>query len=128
MPTNDVLVNATIDDIFILEHILQNSFDGKELTSLNGKTYEIKERRLVLNTNKKVWAEIISRDLFYSDQSNSKHFNRVMINNSLDPRFYIEMPELEGDNNDSNSPHRGKEVKIMRDPFEYSIYDLIFLG
>ena len=31
LPTNSILQNCTIDEIFILEHIMISSYDGKEL-------------------------------------------------------------------------------------------------
>jgi len=43
-----------IDEIFILEHILQSLVDAKELQSLNGKTYALVDKKLVLTSNPKV--------------------------------------------------------------------------
>ena len=48
LPESTILRHCTLDEIFILEHILTSSYDGKEFSSLNGKNYEIKDKRLVL--------------------------------------------------------------------------------
>jgi hypothetical protein len=48
LPQSSILQSCTLDEMFILEHILQSSYDSKEFTTLNGKTYAIKEKRLEL--------------------------------------------------------------------------------
>ena len=88
IPTNRVIFNCVIDEIFILEHILQSSFDNKELSSLNGKTYEVKDKKLYLTSNKNFEVEILQRDVFYGDNNGAKNFNRIIISNSLDQRYY----------------------------------------
>ena len=35
----------SIDEMLINEHIMQISFDGKEMTSLNGKTYKVESEK-----------------------------------------------------------------------------------
>ncbi len=116
LPTNKVLFNCSIDEIFILEHILQASFDNKEFSSLNGKTYEIKDKKLVLTSTPKIEVEILQRDVFYGDNNGAKNFNRIIISNSLDQRFYDKSAEVK--NTNENGETTKKEVKIMRDPFE----------
>jgi hypothetical protein len=61
--------NASIDEIAITEHILQLSFDGKEMTSLNGKTYKvIGENQLCSATgDERLSVNILSRDITYAD-------------------------------------------------------------
>ena len=41
LPNANILSECVIDELFILDHILQYSYDGKEFTNLNGKTYHI---------------------------------------------------------------------------------------
>lgn len=88
LPASPVLQNCNIDEIFILDHILQNSFDGKEFLTLTGKTYSIKEKKLELSSDPSVRVEILQNDVCYTDNSGIKHFKRITISNSLDPRFY----------------------------------------
>lgn len=76
LPSNDILYHCTIDQIFISEHILQPSYDGKELVSLNMKTYTIKDKKLVLATNANIDIDIISTDVCYAENS-GKNFKRM---------------------------------------------------
>jgi len=45
-----------------------------------------------------------------------KHFKRITISNSLDPRFYVK--GLEPPIDTSNGGNDQKEQKLLRDPFE----------
>jgi hypothetical protein len=83
-----------LDDLFILDHILQSSLEGKEFTTLNGKTYTIKEKRLELQSDPDVRVEILQNDVCYTDSSGTNHFKRITISNSLDPRFFVKGLEL----------------------------------
>eukprot|EP00347_Sterkiella_histriomuscorum_P000874 403374192 len=118
IPTNEVLVNSTLDEIFILEHIFQNSSDGKEFQSLNGKTYEIRDKYIVLMPSKQVEVQIIQRDVFYAENTGSKHFNRIIISNSLDQRFYDKNLGMQLKESQQIEIQKRKDIKIMRDPFE----------
>ena len=41
--------SIAIDEVLISEHVLQLSFDGKELTSLTGKSYKFEgDKKIVL--------------------------------------------------------------------------------
>ena len=79
----------SIDEILINEHILQISFDGKEMTSLNGKTYKVEsEKKLrLLQSGKEtdVQVFILSRDSYFAN--NQKEFKRMFVSNCLDQRF-----------------------------------------
>ena len=94
--------------MLINEHILQISFDGKEMTSLNGKTYKVEsEKKLrLLQSGKEtdVLVFIQSRDSYFA--GNNKEFKRMFVSNCLDPRFTEEEEEKQG------------EEKRMRDPYE----------
>ena len=61
----------SIDEMCINEHILQISFDGKEMTSMSGKTYKVEsETRLrLLQSGRETdfVVSIISRDSYFAD-------------------------------------------------------------
>lgn len=69
-----------------MEHILQSTVEGKEFQSLQGKNYDVEDKRLIISRNPSVYADILSSDVCYAD-NNGKHFKRMFINNCLDPRF-----------------------------------------
>ena len=115
LPTSQVLQTCILDDMFILDHILQSSYDNKEFTTLNGKTYTIKDKRLELQSDPNVRVEILQNDVCYTDNSGVKHFKRIMISNSLDARFFIKGLDVSPE---SGSPESIKEQKLLRDPFE----------
>ncbi|CDW91715.1 UNKNOWN [Stylonychia lemnae] len=118
LPTNTILQNCTIDEIFILEHIMINSFDGKELQSLNGKSYEVKDKKLVQSQNKQIEVQIISRDVYYANNGASKHFGRIIISNSLDQRFFDKNYHQQSLIEDNQDLGQMSAKKVMRDPFE----------
>ena len=64
LPTSQVLQTCILDDMFILDHILQSSYDNKEFTTLNGKTYTIKDKRLELQSDPNVRVEILQNDVW----------------------------------------------------------------
>jgi hypothetical protein len=90
LPESSILYSCSLDDLFILDHIFQYSHDGKEFTTLNGKTYLIKDKKLELSGNPEVKVEILSNDVCYTDNTGIKHFKRITIDNCLDPRFYVQ--------------------------------------
>lgn len=51
VPPARLFNKVNIDDILITEHILELSYDGKELTSLNGKTYQIEGGKRLKSTD-----------------------------------------------------------------------------
>lgn len=53
--------------MFILEHILQSSYDSKEFTTLNGKTYAIKDKQLELQSDTSIKVDILSNDVCYTN-------------------------------------------------------------
>jgi|LauGreDrversion4_2_1035121.scaffolds.fasta_scaffold50174_1 hypothetical protein len=53
--------------MFILEHILQSSYDNKEFITLNGKTYAIKDKQLELQSDTTIKADILSNDVCYTN-------------------------------------------------------------
>lgn len=89
LPQPQVLQNCILDDVFILDHILQPSHDGKEFTTLNGNTYIIKDKKLELTNDPSVKVDIMQSDTCYTDSTGVKRFKRVMVSNSLDSRFYV---------------------------------------
>ena len=94
LPSSHILQGCILDELFILDHILQYSYDGKEFTTLNGKTYHIKDKKLEMASDSSIKIDILSNDVCYTDSSSAtKHFKRIIISNSLDPRFYVK-PEL----------------------------------
>ena len=99
----------SIDELLINEHILQISFDGKEMTSLNGKTYKVEsEKKLRLVQSGKetdVQVFILSKDSYFA--GNNKEFKRMFVSNCLDPRFISDEEE-----------EKHEEAKRMRDPYE----------
>jgi hypothetical protein len=59
---------VTVDEILITEHILQMSFDGKEITSLNGRTFKIiSDKSLRSMDDPSFQAMIMQRDITYAD-------------------------------------------------------------
>ena len=92
----------------INEHILQISFDGKEMTSMSGKAYKVEsETRLRLLQGGKETdfvVSISSRDSYFAD--NQKELKRMFISNCLDQRFAAQEDE-----------HKPIEEKKLRDPF-----------
>jgi hypothetical protein len=90
LPSSKILHEIILDELFILNHILQYSYDGKEFTTLNGKTYHIKDKKLELASDPSIRVDILSNDVCYTESSPAtKHFKRIIISNSLDYRFYI---------------------------------------
>ena len=76
-----------IDEMLITEHVLQLSFDGKEMTSLNGRTFKVISDKTLRSTDDPSFqAMIISRDITYAD--NQRTFKRMLINTCLDPRHF----------------------------------------
>ena len=82
----------TLDETLISEHVLQLcSFDGKEMTSLAGKTYSMPAENMLQladdskNTSK-VKVVIRSTDSYFA--GNNKSFKRIFISNCLDQRYY----------------------------------------
>ena len=97
--------------MLINEHVLRISFDGKEMTSLNGKTYKIEsEKKLRLVQSEKAATDvtvfILSKDSFFAE--NSKEFKRMFVSNCLDTRFF----------SDDEGGEKNEQEKRMRDPFE----------
>lgn len=81
--------SISIDDVLISEHILTLSYDGKEMTSLTGKSYKMEgEKKIVLDRSNsssntpKISVIIKSRDSFFIE--NDKSFKRLLISNCLD--------------------------------------------
>ena len=73
--------------MLITEHVLQLSYDGKEMTSLNGRTFKVISDKTLRSTDDPSFqAMIISRDITYADQQRT--FKRMLINNCLDPRHF----------------------------------------
>ncbi|TNV77955.1 hypothetical protein FGO68_gene5268 [Halteria grandinella] len=109
LPQSQILSNCVLDDLFILDHILQTSHDGKEFTTLNGKSYVIKDKKLELQSDSSVRVDILQNDVCYTDSTGVKHFKRIMISNSLDPRFFVQQ---------AASQTSLDEPKYLRDPYE----------
>lgn len=81
---------SLLDEKVYLEHILEVSYDGKDFTSLSGRNYSIEgEKKLVLAENNKFQALIIQKDIAYAPD-NAGTYKRILVSNSLDPRFYCE--------------------------------------
>lgn len=82
----------TLDETLVSEHVLQLcSFDGKEMTSLAGKTYSMPadnmlqlfdETRGGSSNTTKVKVVIRSNDSYFA--GNDKSFKRIFISNCLD--------------------------------------------
>ena len=101
LPAGNVLGSCILDDAFILEHILQQQFEG--FASLNGRAFTVREKRL----EGEVTVDILQTDVCYTD--GVKHFKRITISNSLDPRFFVKgLDSLED----------LREHKLLRDPFQ----------
>ena len=120
LPSSNILTSCTLDEVFILEHILQSSYDGKEFQTLNGKTYAIKDKKLELQSDTSIKVDILSNDVCYTaDAQSAKHFKRVIISNSLDQRFYVLQDDSLTNNDGSNGASQiVKDHKFMRDPFQ----------
>ena len=91
MPPNGFFTSRhiTIDADLISEHVLQfSSVDGQEMTSLTGKTYQMKgDKKLKLidtASQKKAKVQVIvrSRDSYFAGED--KSFKRILISNCLD--------------------------------------------
>ena len=52
----------------------------------------MQEKRILLSNNKNIYADIISTDVCYADNT-GKHFKRIFINNCLDPRYQINLQD-----------------------------------
>ena len=102
-PASNVLQECILDELFILDHILQNSYDGKEFTSLNGKTYHVKDKKLELSSDCSIRFEILSNDVCYTDSTGTRNFKRIIVSNSLDSRFYNKNLDLGQDDVNDNS-------------------------
>ena len=90
LPASNILAECILDELFILDHILQYTYDGKEFTTLNGKTYHIKDKKLELASDPSIRVNILSNDVCYTESSPAtKNFKRIIISNSLDPRFHV---------------------------------------
>ena len=91
----------------------------KEYRSLSGKSYQVFEHELhLVNQDKEIYCSILSTDLFYDQDKQS--IKRFMISNTVDDRFYQEMPNL-FDGSDVKRPggDLSRRSKIMRDPYEF---------
>ena len=74
------------DEKLVLEHILQMSFDGKELKSLSGQTYQfVGDKKLKSGS---VEVTIVSRDVVYAPNDSGRTYRRLFISNCLDRRYY----------------------------------------
>ena len=77
--------------MLISEHVLQfSSMDGQEMTSLTGKTYQMKgDKKLrLVDSSKKAKVQVIvrSRDSYFAGED--KSFKRLLISNCLDQRYF----------------------------------------
>ena len=100
-----------VDEMMITEHILQLSFDGKEITSLNGRTFKLVSDKSLRGVDDPAFQTmIISRDITYADSQRT--FKRWLINNCLDPRHY--KPEQAAD---SRQAHRDDDFST-KDPYQ----------
>ena len=95
-----------IDEACINEHILQISFDGKEMTTLAGKTFKVESEKKLRCQETGVQVLIMSKDSYFA--MNNKEVKRMFVSNCLDPRFYSDEEDVE----------RNEEEKRMRDPYE----------
>lgn len=85
---------------------------------MNGKTYEIHDKKLVLQGNPSVQINILSTDVCYAD-STGKHFKRMQVNNSLDQRFFNKHAQSASDTQKGeNGQGEAKGKSVMREPFE----------
>lgn len=90
--------SITIDADLISEHVLQfTSVDGQEMTSLSGKTYQMKgDRKLKLvdqagasGKKAKIQVTVRSRDSYFAGED--KSFKRILISNCLDQRYFDQL-------------------------------------
>jgi hypothetical protein len=67
MPPPELITD--LDENLILQHILQVHFGGKEMVSLTGQSYKIKNRKVKMVGDKDFKCKILSNDIAYADNN-----------------------------------------------------------
>lgn len=85
MPPAELLPEE-LDEKLLLSHILQISFNGKELTSLAGKQFRLRKEKFLQSFDTKSRIKVTGKDIAYFDSKST--YRRMILDNSLDERFF----------------------------------------
>jgi len=80
------LLPEELDEKLLLSHILQISFNGKELTSLAGKQFRLRKEKFLQSFDTKSRIKVTGKDIAYFDSKST--YRRMILDNSLDERFF----------------------------------------
>ena len=85
VPPADLLPEV-LDEKLLLSHILQISFNGKDLTSLAGRQFRLRKDKFLQAFDTKNRIKVTGNDIAYFDSKST--YKRMILDNSLDERFF----------------------------------------